>query len=104
MHILSIQSIANIARDLAKNGTEMKVAIHYVAEEYDTDPHLIACELSRRGCTAKKKKAIAKKLALEAEHARDFEDWKQQEYVLDASRHEMNIRRGFIVAGHLSDY
>lgn len=102
--MLSIQSIANIARNLARGGMEMRTAIHYVAEEYDIDPHLVACELSRRGCTVKKKKAIARKLVLEAEHKKDLEEYLNQRIVHDAYVQEHNYTRGFELAGHLDDY
>jgi hypothetical protein len=104
MEILSIKSIANIARSLAKEGMDMRTAIHSVAEEYGTDPHLIACELSRRGCIAKRKKAIAKKLALEIEHNKNFEEWQRGRIVLGAYAHEHEMKGPFEYTGNMDDY
>jgi dTDP-4-dehydrorhamnose reductase len=101
MEIPSISKLADMVMDLArKDHLPTREAIYSVANEYEVDPQQIGKELSRRS----KFKRENKKKKDEKERADEIARLHNERVTHDARSHEWEMMRGFVEAGHMSDY
>ena len=101
MEIPSIKDLADMVMDLVrKKNITMRDAIYSVANEYEVDPQPIGWELSRRS----KLKREKKKGMEEKERASEIARIHDEMVAHDARSHEWEMKRGFVEAGHMSDY
>ena len=101
MEIPSIKDLADMVMDLVRsNHMPTHEAIYSVANEHEVEPQQIGKELSYRS----KLKREKKKKNDEKEHADEIARLHDETIMHDAFLHEWEMKRGFVEAGHLSDY
>ncbi len=94
MAFFSIYNLANKVMALyEREHVDVSKALHIIANQYDTNVHLIAKELNRRSVALKREEREEEIYRLRQERLRH-----------DAELHEMEMRRGFMLADHMSDY
>ena len=105
MELPSIEQLASKARDYAKSHkVSMRTAIHAVADAYEVDCSDIGKELSKRAAGVKKHNKKAQQYLQDKEHEEALAEIHKHKLLHDAYIHEIQMKRGFQMAGHMDDY